>query len=89
MPPNRDVSELPIRGVYGPSARVFSSPIRFASHVLTVCGFMQGNVLPARFDMLKSWRREYTIEHVLLELRRDMASSSNRKLQQPQEGTMY
>ena len=50
---------------------------------------VQGNVLPARFDMLKNWKREYTIEHLLLELRRDMASSSNRKLQQPQEGTMY
>lgn len=50
---------------------------------------MQGNVLPARFDMLKNWKREYTIENVLLELRRDMASSSNRKLQQPQEGAMY
>jgi ubiquitin-conjugating enzyme E2 variant len=50
---------------------------------------VQGNVLPARFEMLRNWKREYTIEHVLLELRREMASSANRKLQQPQEGAMY
>lgn len=50
---------------------------------------LQGNINPARFEILRNWKRDYTIEHILLELRRDMASSVNRKLQQPQEGALY
>jgi ubiquitin-conjugating enzyme E2 variant len=50
---------------------------------------MQGNVIPSRFELLRNWKRDYTIEHVLMELRRDMATSANRKLQQPQEGALY
>ena len=45
--------------------------------------------MPARFELLRAWRREYTMETVLTELRREMASSGNRKLQQPPEGTQY
>lgn len=48
-----------------------------------------GRVDPAKCPVLGQWRRECTLETVLTELRRDMASPLNRKLQQPPEGLMY
>jgi ubiquitin-conjugating enzyme E2 variant len=48
-----------------------------------------GRVDPSKFPALGQWKREYTLETVLTELRRDMASSANRKLPQPPEGQMY
>lgn len=48
-----------------------------------------GRVDPARFPVLGHWRREHTLETVLTELRREMASAMNRKLQQPPEGLCY
>ncbi|KDD74486.1 hypothetical protein H632_c1280p1 [Helicosporidium sp. ATCC 50920] len=42
-----------------------------------------------RFPLLASWNREDTMEKVLVVLRREMASPANRKLPQPQEGTIY
>mmetsp|Transcript_62036 Transcript_62036/g.115126 ORF Transcript_62036/g.115126 Transcript_62036/m.115126 type:complete len:139 (-) Transcript_62036:184-600(-) len=47
-----------------------------------------GAVKP-NWHMMQSWRREYTIENVLDGLRREMASSANRKLPQPPEGSCY
>jgi ubiquitin-conjugating enzyme E2 variant len=41
------------------------------------------------FPILANWRRDYTLETILVELRRDMGSASNRKLPQPAEGTSY
>ena len=48
-----------------------------------------GRVDASQFPMLGNWRAEYTLEHVLTELRRSMASADNRKLPQPPEGTMF
>ncbi|KDN41333.1 UBC-like protein [Tilletiaria anomala UBC 951] len=48
-----------------------------------------GKVEPRLFPVLAQWRRDYTIETILIELRREMASSANRKLPQPAEGSMY
>lgn len=41
------------------------------------------------FHVLSNWNSKYTIETILVELRREMASHHNRKLQQPPEGTTY
>jgi ubiquitin-conjugating enzyme E2 variant len=41
------------------------------------------------FRVLGQWNRGYTMETVLVELRRQMASPTNKKLQQPPEGTTY
>ena len=38
---------------------------------------------------LQSWKREYTMEKVLLDIRSDMSDSKNKKSSQPQEGSMY
>ncbi|KAF5829024.1 ubiquitin-conjugating enzyme/RWD-like protein [Dunaliella salina] len=48
-----------------------------------------GRVDPSKFPMLGQWRREHTLETVLTELRRDMASAMNKRLQQPPEGLTY
>jgi ubiquitin-conjugating enzyme E2 variant len=50
---------------------------------------MQGNIMPSRFELLRTWKREYTMEKLLMELRREMTSSANRKLAQPVEGCTY
>ena len=41
------------------------------------------------FPSLNNWNRNYTMETILTDLRREMISPHNRKLPQPQEGTMY
>ncbi len=41
------------------------------------------------FHILSNWNSKYTIETILVELRREMASAHNRKLSQPPEGTTY
>eukprot|EP00812_Abedinium_dasypus_P010524 NODE_4138_length_706_cov_245.454685.p1 GENE.NODE_4138_length_706_cov_245.454685~~NODE_4138_length_706_cov_245.454685.p1 ORF type:complete len:138 (+),score=28.38 NODE_4138_length_706_cov_245.454685:68-481(+) len=43
----------------------------------------------ARWGPLGNWRREFTIETILGELRREMTLGPNRKLPQPAEGASY
>ncbi|KAJ7557687.1 hypothetical protein O6H91_04G005400 [Diphasiastrum complanatum] len=47
------------------------------------------NVEPRHFPLLANWRREYTMEDILTELKREMAVSYNRKLQQPPDGSTF
>lgn len=62
----------------------------FRSRVNQACVDQRdGRVDPSKFPVLGGWKREYTLETVLTELRRDMASASNRKLAQPPEGTVF
>jgi ubiquitin-conjugating enzyme E2 variant len=42
-----------------------------------------------KFNLLSNWRREYTMENILIQLKKEMATSHNRKLVQPPEGTFY
>lgn len=44
---------------------------------------------PRAFPTLGNWNRGYTMETVLTELRREMASQHNRRLPQPPEGARY
>lgn len=48
-----------------------------------------GGVDVSRCNVLRNWSRDYGIETVLLELRKEMASSHNRRLPQPTEGTQF
>ncbi|UZJ54841.1 hypothetical protein CBS101457_004161 [Exobasidium rhododendri] len=48
-----------------------------------------GKVEPNLLAALTNWKRQFTLETVLIELRKDMGASSNRKLPQPPEGSMY
>lgn len=44
-------------------------------------------VEPSLFPMLANWQREYTMEDILTQLKKDMMSPQNRKLAQPPEGS--
>ncbi|ORY69432.1 UBC-like protein [Leucosporidium creatinivorum] len=48
-----------------------------------------GKVDPSKLPVLSAWKHNYTLETVLVELRRDMATPTNRKLPQPVEGTNF
>lgn len=63
--------------------------VRFVSRINLPCVDAQGVVVAAQFDTLKNWKRLYTMETVLLELRKLMALDGNKKLSQPAEGSTY
>ncbi|CAI0383325.1 unnamed protein product [Linum tenue] len=45
-----------------------------------------GVVEPRLFPMLANWNRDYTMEEILVRLKKEMMSPQNRKLAQPSEG---
>eukprot|EP00371_Babesia_bovis_P002887 XP_001611534.1 hypothetical protein [Babesia bovis T2Bo] len=49
----------------------------------------EGNVNPDCFAVLKNWRRNSSIEAVLVDIRRHMAAMNTRRLPQPEEGDCY
>ncbi|KAM7271909.1 hypothetical protein ACFE04_031123 [Oxalis oulophora] len=60
--------------------------VRFQTRVNMTCVTAEtGMVEPSLFPMLANWRREYTMEDILLQLKKDMMSPQNRKLTQPPE----
>ncbi|KAK9823767.1 hypothetical protein WJX72_005358 [[Myrmecia] bisecta] len=63
--------------------------VKFCSRVNMSCVASNGVVDPRHFHLLGHWNRSYTLETVLVELRKEMASPQNRKLPQPPEGTMF
>ncbi|KAE9385993.1 UBC-like protein [Gymnopus androsaceus JB14] len=48
-----------------------------------------GHVDPSKLPVLSNWTRNHSLETLLVEMRREMASSNNRKLPQPPEGSMF
>ncbi|KAK6544396.1 E2 ubiquitin-conjugating protein mms2 [Orbilia ellipsospora] len=48
-----------------------------------------GAVDATKLPCLAQWRYEYTMEHVLVELRRSMGIPQNKKLPQPPEGSTF
>ncbi|KAK7041576.1 E2 ubiquitin-conjugating protein mms2 [Paramarasmius palmivorus] len=48
-----------------------------------------GNVDRSKLPVLSGWNRNYSIETVLVEMRKEMASFNNRKLPQPPEGSTF
>ncbi|VEU23988.1 DEKNAAC105303 [Brettanomyces naardenensis] len=64
--------------------------VRFISRINVPCvDFKTGCVLTSRFPLLRNWKRTYNMEILLLELRKEMATGSNRKLTQPEEGDVF
>lgn len=41
------------------------------------------------FHTLRDWKRAYTMETLLLDLRKEMATPANKKLRQPKEGETF
>ncbi|KAJ8906427.1 hypothetical protein NDN08_002920 [Rhodosorus marinus] len=64
--------------------------VRFVTKVNLNCVVRHnGQVDSTKCQVLKNWNRNYKIETVLKELRKDMASGANRRLAQPPEGTTF
>lgn len=74
----------------GPSYPDEPPTIQFVSQVnLPAVNPRNGLVDPAMLPCLAQWKRENTMETVLIELRRYMASPANKKIPQPPEGSTY
>eukprot|EP01111_Echinosteliopsis_oligospora_P007722 TRINITY_DN2299_c0_g1_i1.p1 TRINITY_DN2299_c0_g1~~TRINITY_DN2299_c0_g1_i1.p1 ORF type:complete len:142 (-),score=32.60 TRINITY_DN2299_c0_g1_i1:226-651(-) len=64
--------------------------VRFTSRINMTCvNQSTGAVEPKHFPLLANWSNKYGIEHVLVELKKEMSSGSNKKLSQPSEGSMF
>ncbi|AEE78962.1 ubiquitin E2 variant 1D-4 [Arabidopsis thaliana] len=64
--------------------------VRFHSRVNMACvNHETGVVDPKKFGLLANWQREYTMEDILVQLKKEMSTSHNRKLVQPPEGTCF
>ncbi|KAJ0726186.1 putative ubiquitin-conjugating enzyme E2, ubiquitin-conjugating enzyme/RWD [Helianthus annuus] len=61
--------------------------VKFQSRINMSCVNQEtGVVEPSLFPMLADWQREYTMETILTQLKKEMTSPQNRKLTQPPEG---
>ncbi|XP_044367400.1 uncharacterized protein [Triticum aestivum] len=62
--------------------------VRFQARVNMTCVNQEtGMVDPRRFPMLGNWKREHTMEDILISLKKEMSTPQNRRLHQPHEGT--
>jgi ubiquitin-protein ligase len=64
----------------------------------SIPSFPQSNVLTttllpqvdlSKLPSIANWKRDFTMETVLIEIRRYMAAPANKKLPQPPEGTNF
>ncbi|KAH9746199.1 UBC core domain-containing protein [Citrus sinensis] len=61
--------------------------VRFQTRINMTCVNQEtGMVEPSLFPMLANWQREYTMEDILTQLKKEMMSPQNWKLAQPPEG---
>ncbi|OQE24274.1 hypothetical protein PENSTE_c007G03327 [Penicillium steckii] len=64
--------------------------IQFTSRVNIPCVDQKsGKVDPTKLPCLAQWKRDFTMETVLIELRRYMALPQHKKLPQPPEGSTF
>ncbi|KAK9846263.1 hypothetical protein WJX81_000234 [Elliptochloris bilobata] len=63
--------------------------VRFQTRINMSCVAADGTVDPRHFHTLGHWSREKTMETILIDVRKEMQQSHNRKLPQPPEGTRY
>ncbi|KAJ6558987.1 UBC-like protein [Mycena sp. CBHHK59/15] len=63
--------------------------VQFLSRVNLPFVSGNGTIDPARLPVLAGWSRASSLETLLVEIRKEMASPSNRKLPQPPEGSMF
>ncbi|KAJ1535281.1 E2 ubiquitin-conjugating protein mms2, partial [Nowakowskiella sp. JEL0078] len=67
-----------------------SPKVNFNSRINLPCVDQRtGTVIPEKLSCLARWSRTYSLETILVELRREMANPANRKLPQPAEGTTF
>ncbi|EGG14311.1 putative ubiquitin-conjugating enzyme E2 [Cavenderia fasciculata] len=77
--------------IIGPGNDYPSKPpaVKFTSKINMGCVSGTGAIETKSFPLLKDWNPKTTIETILIELRREMGSSANKKLVQPPEGSNY
>lgn len=64
--------------------------VKFVSKINLPCvDPKNGNVIPSKFKTLSNWQRSYSIEILLLDIRKSMAEPQNKKLVQPKEGETF
>ncbi|KAF8159959.1 ubiquitin-conjugating enzyme/RWD-like protein [Crassisporium funariophilum] len=64
--------------------------VQFISRVnLPFVNQLNGKVDHTKLPVLDKWSRNLSIENILVEIRKEMASFNNRKLPQPPEGTTF
>ena len=74
----------------GPSYPDTPPSVQFISRLnLPFVSQTDGKVDAGKLPVLANWRRESSIETVLVEIRKEMASLNNRKLPQPPEGSNF
>ncbi|KAK7202898.1 ubiquitin-conjugating enzyme [Myxozyma melibiosi] len=74
----------------GPNYPDIPPTVQFITKINLPCvSSADGKVDKSKLACLDKWKRDYNMETVLLELRREMASGANRKLPQPPENTTY
>lgn len=59
--------------------------LQFSYWICTI-KYLNYQVEPNLFPMLANWKRECTMEDILMQLKKEMTSPQNRKLSQPPEG---
>ncbi|KAF2255762.1 UBC-like protein [Trematosphaeria pertusa] len=74
----------------GPEYPDVPPEISFTSKINLPCVDQRnGKVDPTKLPCLVQWKREFTMETILIELRRYMALPQHKKLPQPPEGSTY
>ncbi|TKA42758.1 Ubiquitin-conjugating enzyme spm2 [Friedmanniomyces endolithicus] len=64
--------------------------VTFISKVNLPCvDARNGRVDLTRMPNIATWKRDFTMETILIEIRRFMAAASNKKIPQPPEGTNF
>ena len=64
--------------------------VRFLTRINMSCiNSNNGNIEPHGFKVLGNWNPSYTMETILVELRKEMSSPANKRLPQPNEGSTY
>ncbi|KAH8822561.1 UBC-like protein [Flagelloscypha sp. PMI_526] len=64
--------------------------VQFISRVnLPFVNQEDGKVDPSKIEVLRTWTSDKSIEKVLVEFRKEMATPHNRKLPQPPEGSTF
>ncbi|WFD34328.1 E2 ubiquitin-conjugating protein mms2 [Malassezia cuniculi] len=63
--------------------------VSFLTRINLPCVEDDGKVNASKFPLLQQWQRDFTLEKLLIELRREMARPANRTLPQPPEGSSY
>lgn len=73
----------------GPEYPAKPPTVKFLTKINLPCVDSVGNLLPAKLPVLGKWDAKTTMEQVLLDLRRNMATPENRHSSQPPEGEAY